>query len=117
MIRACVVAMLGFAGVAQTSCIDDGGPRLDASTPAATVAGGMTVLTGRRLCGESGNCATAGGAVRIGLDDAVQATIIMYSDTSAEIRIPTVTPVGRTSIVLTVNEKASNALAFEILPP
>ncbi|MBA3395564.1 MAG: hypothetical protein H0T89_23145 [Deltaproteobacteria bacterium] len=117
MIRAGVSAMLGIASVTLASCTDDGGPRLHAATPASSVAGGMTVLTGTRLCGESGNCATAGGAVRIGLDDAVQANITMYSDTSAEIRIPTVTPVGPTSIVLTVNEKASNTLAFEILPP
>ncbi len=98
-------------------CVDDAGPRLDDVTPAAAAPGAVVSLAGRRLCGAGGDCATAGGAIRIGLDMPVQATIVMYSNTTAQIRIPTITPVGRTVLVVTVNEQASNALDFEVLAP
>ncbi len=103
-----VLALLG-------GCADDNGPRLDAVTPAAASLGGLVTITGRRLC--DGNCATAGGAIRIGLDTPVQASIIDYSDTMAQIRIPDITPVGKTVLVATVNERASNALDFEVVAP
>ena len=77
----------------------------------------MVTITGRRLCGASGDCATAGGAIRIGLDTPVQAMILAYEDTRAQIRLPAITPVGRTVLVATVNDRASNALDFEVLAP
>jgi len=112
-----VILTLALVGAALvgTACADDDGPRLDRAAPAAVSPGGTVTLTGRRLCG--GDCATAGGAIRIGLDQPVQAMILMYDDTTAQIRIPTITPVGRTVIVATVNERASNALDFEVLAP
>lgn len=103
--------------VALVGCADDGGPRLDAAIPPAAAAGALVTLEGRGLCGEHDACASAGGAIRIGLDEPVQATILMYSSTSAQIRIPSITPVGRTALVVTVNERASNALDFEVLAP
>ena len=35
---------------------------------------------------------------------------------AAEIEIPEIAPVGKTQLIVTVNELASNALAFEVLP-
>jgi hypothetical protein len=103
--------------VLLTSCADDRGPRLDTVTPEAGARGGMVVLAGQRLCGETGDCAHAGGAIQIGLDSpTVQADVIAYTDREATIAIPSITPVGRTELVLTVNERSSNALAFEVLP-
>jgi hypothetical protein len=103
--------------VAVTGCADDGGPRLDAVAPAASARNGTVVLTGRRLCGEPADCARAAGAVQIGLElPTVKANVISYFETSAEIVIPPVTPVGPTELVVTVNERASNALSFEVLP-
>ena len=112
MIRS-VVSVLALAG----GCADDEGPRLDAVEPRAAGAGSIVTISGRRLCGPTGDCATAAGAIRIGLDDPVQATIIDYADTHAQIRIPSITPAGRTELVATVNERASNALDFEVLAP
>ncbi len=99
------------------ACADDHGPRLDTVAPASVVAGGLVVITGARLCGESGNCETAGGAIRIGLDKAVQANVLDYTETQAQLRIPSITPVGKTVLVATVNERASNTLDFEVLAP
>jgi hypothetical protein len=40
----------------------------------------------------------------------------MFGDTSAQVMIPNIAPVGETHIVLGVNGTSSNALAFEVLP-
>ena len=111
MIRAGAALLLLFA------CAEDHGPRLAAASPSSAPAGGLVTLTGERLCGESGNCEAAGGAIRLGYDNAVQVMIIDYADTSAQIRIPQIAPVGDTVLIATVNERASNALDFQVLAP
>lgn len=83
--------------------------------PSATVAGALVTITGEHLC--AGDCERAGGAIRIGYDSPVQAMIIDYADELVQIRVPQITPVGKTVLIATVNERASNALAFEVLPP
>ena len=85
--------------------------------PASAPAGATVTIMGERLCGSSGDCEKAGGAIRIGLDNPVQANVIDLSAMSAMVRIPSITPVGNTELVATVNEHASNALDFEVLPP
>jgi len=106
------VAALAVAGCG----VDDGGPRLASVTPSAAGHNTAVVISGARLCGDSGDCATAAGQVQIGLSSpTVKAPILDYTDTSATITIPDLVPVGRTEIVVTVNERASNALAFEVL--
>jgi hypothetical protein len=104
------------AVLASTACSYDGGPRLDAVAPAKAAANATVTLTGRRLCGASGDCTRAGGSIVIGLSDPVRATVTGYSDTSALIVIPPVAPIGTTEIVVTVNDQASNAIDFEVLP-
>jgi hypothetical protein len=93
----------------------DEGPRLDAAEPAAAGQGATVMLRGERLCGPKADCASAGGSIQIGLDNPVQANIIDYSDTMAQVRIPQIAPAGRTVIIATVNDEASNALDFEVL--
>ena len=112
MIRGLVVATLAVAG-----CADDGGPRLDAVMPAAAARDGQVMLFGSRLCGSRGDCESAGGEITIGIDPPfVQAAVLAYEDMAATIVIPTIAPVGKTQLVVTVNERSSNALEFEVLP-
>lgn len=107
-------ALIG--SLALTCCADDGGPRLDAATPAAAARNARVTLTGRRLCGPRGDCATAAGEVQLGLAlPMVRAVVVSFSDTSAQIVIPPVTPLGPTTVLVTVNERSSNALAFEVV--
>jgi hypothetical protein len=114
-LRAAVVAATALAAAA--GCVDDGGPRLDAAEPAAAARRATVHLIGRRLCGDGARCEAAGGAVRLGADPPiVQATVLAYADTEAQIQIPDVAPLGPTALIVTVNERASNALAFEVLP-
>jgi hypothetical protein len=98
------------------ACSDDAGPRLDAVTPPAAAREATVEISGRRLCGSAAACATAAGEVQIGIESpTVRAVVVSYSDTSAQIVIPSVAPLGDTVLIVTVNERSSNALAFEVL--
>jgi len=104
-------------GTAMSCTTDDGGPRLDTVNPISAPRSAQVTITGRRLCGSTGDCAHAAGQVQLGLGGLpVQAVIVGYADTSAQIVIPSATPIGKTSIVATVDDHASNALDFEVLP-
>lgn len=97
-------------------CTDDRGPRLSSVEPAAAPPGARVTLTGERLCG--GDCETAAGEVQIGLSlPTTLAVVIEYDDTRAVIELPTAVPAGPTEILVTVNDRASNAIAFEVLSP
>jgi hypothetical protein len=99
------------------ACADDGGPRLSAVTPPAAARNATVTITGQRLCGARGECTTAAGEVQLGLDPPmVRAVVVSYSDTSAQIVIPPVTPIGPTVLIVTVDDRSSNALDFEVLP-
>lgn len=112
--RGGLVAAL-LAVLAGPACADDGGPRLESATPAAARANDSVRLTGRRLCG--GDCATAAGEVVVGLTlPAVRAVVTAYADDAATIVIPPAAVVGASELVVTVGERSSNALAFEVLP-
>lgn len=100
-----------------SACADDGGPRLEAASPAAAPRNAMITITGRRLCGSSGDCATAAGEIQLGLEPPmVRAIVVSYSDSASQILVPAAAPIGATSLIVTVDERTSNALAFEVLP-
>ena len=102
--------------VLATGCAD-AGPRLDGVTPEAAGRGQRVELAGTRLCGETHNCETAGGKVQLGINPpVVLAGVIEYEDTRALIEIPALADIGPTSILVTVNDQASNAIEFEVLP-
>jgi hypothetical protein len=111
-----VVMIFTLGGVgALVACAGDHGPRLVAAMPAAAPRGAMVMLTGERLCG--GDCTTAAGEVQIGLEPPmVRAIVVSYADTAAEVVIPPVAPIGKTALIVTVDERSSNALDFEVLP-
>jgi hypothetical protein len=55
--------------------------------------------------------------LQVGLElPVIDAVITDFTASSATIVIPHVAPVGKTELVITVNNRASNALAFEVLP-
>lgn len=109
--------MIVLLALLLVACGDDGGPRLQAVTPASASANALVTLTGTRLCGPNGDCAHAAGQIQLGLDPpVVEAVIASYADTSAQIVVPPVAPVGKTSIIVTVDDKSSNSLSFEVLP-
>jgi hypothetical protein len=112
-----IASSLAAIAVSLVGCTDDTGPRLEAVMPPAAAREATVEITGRRLCGPGAACATAAGEVQIGIESpTVRAVVVSYSDTSAQIVIPSVAPVGDTVLIVTVNERSSNALAFEVLP-
>jgi hypothetical protein len=114
--RGLASALVGLTVVAA-GCTDDGGPRLDGVVPAAASRNTTVTISGRRLCGATGDCTTAAGEVDLGLTlPMVRASVVSYSDSLAEVVIPPVAPVGTTVLIVTVDERASNALGFEVLP-
>jgi len=99
------------------ACADDAGPRLIAVTPTSAPRNAMVTITGTRLCGPGGDCASAAGEVALGREPPmVRAIVTDYSDSVAQIVIPSLAPVGATVVIAIVNERSSNALAFEVLP-
>jgi hypothetical protein len=114
----CVAGVGALVGALATAgCADDGGPRLDSVTPPAAAHSATLTLAGRRLCGASGDCSHAGGEVQLGLDPPmVRVVVTSYSDTAATLVVPAAAPVGKTALIVTVNERSSNALDFEVLP-
>jgi hypothetical protein len=111
------VAVALFGLVAVAGCADDGGPRLLAAMPSSARRSATVTLTGRRLCGARSDCTTAAGEVQLGIEPPmVRAIVVSYADTTAQIVIPPAAPVGGTSLIVTVGERSSNALDFEVLP-
>ncbi len=103
--------------VLVAACAETTGPHLTSVMPAAASRNSVVVVAGERMC--AGNCATAAGQFQLGgaVDlPAYQLPVVALTDTSAQVSIPSIAPVGKTSLVLTVNDSASNALAFEVLP-
>lgn len=113
--RAAVALALAAPLAACTG--DGGGPRLDGVAPVAASREATVVVTGVRLCGPRADCATAAGEVQLGLDlPVVRAMVVSYADTAASIVVPAAVPVGPSQVVVTVDDRVSNAIAFTVLP-
>ena len=101
-----------LALVLATGCAQSSGPHLTSVTPSQGPYGSTVMLAGERLC--DGECMTAGGEVTFG--DA-RAPVVGITDTSVMVAVPGGAVLGKNSIVLTVNDTASNALAFVVVAP
>ena len=111
--------MRGLSGVTLflAACAAEPGPVLAAATPSAASHAATVTLSGARLCGTSSDCMAVAATIQIGLEfPAIDAQITAYTATSATIIIPDNASVGTTDLVVTVNNRASNALSFEVLP-
>ena len=106
-----------LAVLLAAGCAQDIGPHLTSATPSSAAHGATVTIAGQRMC--DGDCAHAAGEFIIGGaadQPAVQLPIVAFADTDAMVTIPDGAPVGHVSIVLTVDDSASNALGFDVLP-
>src|SRR5262249_32515250 len=95
---------------------DSTAPHLDSVMPGQGRANQVVTLVGERLCGMTGDCLHAASVVQFGIEPPmVDALVQTYAATSATIVVPSLA-VGTTQIVVTVEGRTSNALAFEIQP-
>ncbi len=112
MIRELLLVLVASAG-----CTDDGGPRLDAVTPPASARNTMVTVMGQRLCGAADDCAHVTGSIVLGLSPPqVQANVVTLDSTSMRVIIPALAEIGASHLIATVDDRSSNALAFEVLP-
>jgi hypothetical protein len=115
VIRALLLVLVASSGGA--GCADEDGPRLDAVTPPASARNTMVTLTGQRLCGADDDCAHATGSIVLGLSPPqLQANVVASDPTSIRVVIPSLAEIGATHLIATVDDRSSNALAFEVLP-
>lgn len=99
------------------ACTGEPGPQLDTVEPTAAAHGAIVTLSGERLCGTSNDCMAVTSTLQVGLDlPVIDAVITGFTATSVAIVVPERSPVGKTDLVITVNNRASNALAFEVVP-
>jgi hypothetical protein len=99
------------------ACTTEPGPQLDAVAPAAAAHDATVMLSGERLCGTSNDCMAVTSTLQIGLAlPVIDAVITDFTATSARIVVPELATIGKTELVITVNNRSSNALAFEVLP-
>jgi len=101
--------LLGCAGSAPA--------RLDDVTPRAVAPQGVVTVTGERMCGAMADCSHATGEFRLDSDTPVRALVTSYSDTEAQLQIPSLAPIGTVTLVLVVDDTASNGLSLEIIEP
>lgn len=101
-----------WAALLVVGCAQSNGPHLTSVMPAMAPYGSTVTIAGERLC--EGDCMTAGGEITFG--DA-RAPIVSLTDTSASVTVPGGAVIGNTTIVLTVNDTASNALPFVVVAP
>jgi len=100
------------------SCADDGGPRLTRATPEMAGIGATVELIGTRFCGMHADCAGVPAKVEFGIASPIAlAPIHSLTDTSLTIQVPVLAAAGATDIVLTVDGRSSNALAFTVFVP
>ena len=95
---------------------DETAPHLDGVTPTSARAGASISLVGDNFCGAAIDCVDVPAKFEFGLDPPmIQALVQSFASSSATIQVPPLAA-GPTSILLTVEGRTSNALAFEVLP-
>ena len=92
-------------------------PHLDAVSPPAIAPGGLVMVTGEHLCGDPPDCETAGGEFELDSSTPVRLQTTTYTDTEAQLQIPSIAPLGMSTLVLTVNDTSSNGLPVEVVVP
>jgi hypothetical protein len=112
MVQAKLVLVFVFAG-----CSGATPPHLDAVSPSAIAPGGLVMVTGEHLCGDPPDCQNAGGEFELDSSTPVRLQTTTYTDTQAQLQIPSIAPVGMSTLVLTVNDTSSNGLPVTVIIP
>ncbi len=114
---------LAVAAIGLAACQPAAGPMLDALEPAQGVRGVMVTVRGVGFCGagaaaDDGSCTSLPpGAVDFGLDlPMARARVVSWSAAAIDVTVPAAAPTGMTDVIVTVDGRSSNALAFEVLP-
>jgi uncharacterized protein (TIGR03437 family) len=109
------VRALWAAGALVLAGCYDSGPHLDNVQPNRAHHNDAVTINGSNLCGDSGACAGAAGEVTLGIGaQPVRMPVTSYGDDTITVVIPPAAPVGKSKLVVTVNDTASNSVSFEV---
>jgi len=104
-----------LAAFVVAGCAGAGSPTIDSVTPASARRGESVIVHGAGFCVP--DCAgSPNGAVDFGLDPLVRASVLTWDATAIQVAVPQTVDVGPTEIVVTVNDRSSNAVDFEVVP-
>jgi len=109
--RLALVASFYTTGACGAS---ENGPHLSEVIPSISAPGSTIEIRGDHFCGARADCVNVPAKIELGIDSPIEARVIAYADTSAMVEVPTTAPTGTTEIVLTVDGRSSNALAFTV---
>jgi hypothetical protein len=105
-----------LAAAVVAGCAGVEAPELEAATPAAARRGEAIVLDGTGFCVPDCD-ASPEGSVAFGVEiPQIRAVVETWDETSIQVVVPQSVELGATEIVVTVNDRSSNALDFEVLP-
>jgi hypothetical protein len=104
------------AGVGVGGCAGADAPTLDSASPASATRGGAVVLRGDGFCVPDCESSPAG-TVDFGVEiPQIRAVVVAWDATAIQVVVPQMVDTGPTEIVVTVNDRTSNAIDFEVLP-
>jgi hypothetical protein len=105
-----------LAAIVVAGCATGDAPGLDSAMPASARRGDPIVLRGTGFCVP--DCETSPvGTVDFGVEiPQIRAVVVSWDETAIQVVVPQTVALGSTEIVVTVNDRSSNALAFEVLP-
>jgi hypothetical protein len=97
-------------------CAAADAPHLDSAVPASSRRGDPVVLNGTGFCVPDCDESPAG-TVDFGVElPQIRALVVEWNATAIRVIVPQAVDVGATELLVTVNDRSSNALDFEVLP-
>ena len=104
-----------LAAIAVAGCAGAGAPSIDQLTPATGRRGDAVVVHGDGFCVPDCDGSPMG-AVDFGLDPLIRATALTWDATAIQVIVPQSVELGTTEVIVTVNDRSSNAVDFEVVP-
>ena len=105
-----------LAAAVVAGCAGVEAPELDTAMPASARRGDPVVLTGTGFCVPDCDTSPAG-SVAFGVEiPQIRGVVVTWNETAIQVVVPQSVATGSTEIVVSVNDRSSNALEFEVLP-
>jgi uncharacterized protein (TIGR03437 family) len=111
--RALAAALVAAGG----GCEAAGAPSLDSITPGAAAGGAIVELRGTGFCATADCSDSAVGAVDFGVEiPQIRAAVVTWTVDRISVVVPQSVDPGPTEVLVTANDRSSNAIDFEVLP-
>lgn len=113
MKRALAAAVVAAGGGCEAASV----PSLDSIAPAAAARGAIVELRGAGFCATADCSDSAVGAVDFGVEiPQIRAAVVTWAVDRISVVVPQSVDPGPIEILVTVEDRSSNAIDFEVLP-